>query len=256
MTARLAPAQPERMATLGASTVTSHSRARASAAILVLAGLLAGCAGPAPSPGLAAASDLPTASAAPIAAAPSASLAPTATPAPSFARPSLPPGAPPIADPYWLLATGTSTGEWKDADGTITRTDTSTDYTVIEGGSLEGTVLLDGVELAFLSYTVSAFPSGVDPGHDEAALLELAGYGDLDGVPTPTPDGRVASWERRQFGTVLVVLHAVTDESEGVAFTQAFWWASDQEGWYQLQDPNEGIDLAPILQALLGDPAS
>jgi hypothetical protein len=239
------------VAALGA-TVTI--RARTSVVILSLAGLAGACAGPAPPPVVTPPAP-PTASTGPTRSfSPTPTANPTPTASPSAARPSLPPGAPAIADPYWLLATGTSSGTWNDADGNVTRTDTSTDYTVIRGGGLEGTILVNGDPVALLSLTETELANGAAPGTDEAALLGLAGY-DVPGQPRPTRDSGTITWDHLTFGSTRVVLRTVEDKATTFRSTMALWWAPDHEGWYQLSDPNAGIDLAPLVEAMLGPAA-
>ena len=173
---------------------------------------------------------------------------PVATPAATASetsvagRPSPGPGQPTIADPYWLLESGTGTGTFTDASGAVIRTDTTTSWEVIDGGDLEGTILINGELVGSLQATVTERSDGV-----EADPLEEQ-FGPLD------PD----AWTPAQAKTRSVATHGGTSvwirrfDLDGEASSAAaYWWSAERDRWFALQ-AFDAARLEPMLVALLG----
>ncbi len=180
-----------------------------------------------------------------------ATMAPT--PAPS-AVPNRPAhvGAPAIDDPYWLLYSGTSTSTVTNKDGEVIEADRGDDYQVAEGGSLEGTILIDGDWIGSLAVTLTegqAIP-GLDPIEQQfGAQIDDVLPSDevLDHSPNPY---WIRTTQQRHGLEVFVRVPADPSADVGLA-SEAFWWDSAHEKWYQLSVTTDG-DFASVLTAILG----
>lgn len=188
---------------------------------------------------------------------------PTAAPTMSVAtespamgiRPSLPAGAPAIADPYWLLATGTDDWTETDADGHVQATK-GMSYEVLEGGALDGTILVNAADRAILSvYTTTGKEPvpGINP-------IETQYGAQIDSVlPDPSlpfathnpdnPDIWTRSTETRGGRAVYVR----TAGAPPGASADAYWWGDQAAGqWFALSMQTGESGFEDILTALLG----
>lgn len=216
--------------------------------------LLAGCStGPAPSVAPASSGDSPSAAptpAAPTAAAPTASAAPTVV---VPVRPSPYPGAPVIADPYWLSYAGHDTSTWKDAKGSVTRTDEGEAFQVIDGGSVEGTILVNGTFAGNLEITTTTGNSGGRLSPIEEQYFTLIDSKRPKGYRGPNKDWtyRTGTW-----GSTTVYVRDIVSSRRGPGIEAvALWWVKGRSTWAMLQvDGDTRID--DVLAALLGPTAS
>ncbi len=188
---------------------------------------------------------------------------PTAAPAsaePSIAtRPSLPPDAPTIADPYWLLVSGTDTFSISDAGGQVVQTTNGVNYHVFEGGGMEGTILVNGLDRAFLTVNIT---TGADPipGINPIETQYGAQIDDVlpdPSVPSssPTPDNPDI-WTRTTHTRGGNKVYVRTADGPLGAGAEAYWWGDEAGGqWFVLamQFGEEGFE--DILTALLGPAA-
>ena len=216
-------------------------RTIALAALIVIA---AACAAPnpatpAPSSGVTVSTAVPTAP-------------PSATPGPI--RPSPQPGAPAIAAPYWLLANGTGVNTVTAADGTVLVTERSDNYQVIDGGSLEDGILINGEWIGRLSRTVTDGTqiAGLNPIEQQYGMQLDAETPDPAILPPKSPNPYwVRSTDRRRGLTVYVRVPSAVVEDPSLQASEAFWWDADGEHWYQLS-VDGGADFDAVLTALLG----
>lgn len=208
---------------------------------------------------LAAAACAPSTTPGPSAA--SATAAVPATPVPSTTppigiRPSLPPDAPVISDPYWLVAGGTSTSTWGDKSGAVLKTTTGRTFGVIRGGGIEDGILVNGTEVALL--TVHSV-TGDDPIPGINAIEEQYGAQIDDATPdpslsltSPTPDNPDI-WTRTTQTRGGTTVHVRTGDVDGIAVTDAYWWGASPEEFRSLtlqHDSSEDFDA--LLTAVLG----
>jgi hypothetical protein len=180
------------------------------------------------------------------------STVPAVAPTPSASAPNRPAhaGSPAIAEPYWLLFNGTSTATFTGADGNVTQTDRGESYQVLMGGSLEGTILMNGEVVGMLEVTITEGEStpGLDPieqqyGAQIDDVLPTAGV--LH--PSPNPFWTRTTQQRGGFRVyVRVPAHPTADLEVA---TDGFWWDGSHEKWYQLSVTK---DFASVLTAVLG----
>ncbi len=221
----------------------------AALAVIVLAA--AACSPSTPAPSAAPATATPALSATPAAA--SATSAPTP---PTGVRPSLPPDAPVIAEPYWLVDGGTSTTTWNDKDGAALKTMAGRTYKVIRGGGIEDGILVNGTEVALLTvYSVT----GDDPIPGINAIEEQYGAQIDDATPdpslpftSPTPDNPDI-WTRttQTWGGTMVYVR--TGDIDGILVADAYWWVASPREFRSLTlqaDSGESFDA--LLTAVLG----
>ncbi len=223
------------------------------ALIVLAAAACAPSATPAPSaaPATAAVPATPVTSATPAA----ASATPVLTP-PIGIRPSLPPDAPVISDPYWLVDRGTSTSTWSDKDGAVLKTMTGRTFGVIRGGGIEDGILVNGTEVALLSvHSVT----GDDPIPGINAIEEQ--YGAQIDDATPDPSLSLTSptldnpdiWARTTQARGGTTVYVRTGDVDGIPVADAYWWGASPEEFRSLTlqlDSSEDFDA--LLTAVLG----
>ncbi|MBA2720855.1 MAG: hypothetical protein H0U52_16680 [Chloroflexi bacterium] len=178
---------------------------------------------------------------------------PASTPTPSVGphRP-VHAGAPSIDEPYWLLFNGTSTSTVTGADGTVLESSQGDTYQVVSGGSLEGTILINGEMVGSLqvALTEGQATPGLDP------IEQQYGAQIDDVLPGPEVPDRVPNpaWirsEQRRAGLEVFIRAPATPSPEVILPSAAFWWDAAHERWYQLTVTSEA-DFEPALTALLG----
>ena len=161
-------------------------------------------------------------------------------------------GAPAIDDPFWLLYNGTSNSKVTDKDGIVLESNTGESYQVIDGGSLDGTILVNGTWIGSLEVTVTegqAIP-GLDPIEQQYGAQiddDLPSPGVLH--RSPNPYWTRAAQKRGGF-TVFTRVPTQFDAEVDLA-SAAFWWDAPHEKWYQLSVTTDG-DFESILTAVLG----
>ena len=229
---------------------------RASAALALILVAAAACA-PSTTPASPAASFTATAPATPASSATPgvASATPALTP-PIGARPSLPPDAPLIAEPYWLVDGGTSTFTLNDKDGAVLKTTVGRTYQVIKDGGIEDGILVNGTEVALL--TVNSV-TGNDPIPGINAIEEQYGAQIDDATPDPSlpfppraPDDPDI-WTRTTQNRGGVVVYVRTGDIDGIPVADAYWWGASPEEFRALtlqHDSSEDFDA--LLTAVLG----
>ncbi len=182
-------------------------------------------------------------------AAPSVASDPAPSPTPN--RPAHV-GAPAIDGPYWLLYQGTSTATFTSQDGSVIETDRSESYQVIEGGSLEGTVLIDGEWTGTLEVTVTegeATP-GLDPIEQQYGA-QIDDRLPADGILNRSPNPYWIRTEQQREGLDLFVRVPAHPTDDGSFINEAFWWDTAHEKWYRVSVATDaGLDS--VLAALLG----
>ena len=220
-------------------------RTIALAALVMLAAACAApnAATPVPSPAVM----VSTASAAPPSAA-----SPIATPGPI--RPSPLPGAPAIAEPYWLLANGTGVNTVTAADGTVLVTERSDNYKVIDGGSLEDGILINGDWIGLLERTLTEGTqiAGLNPIEQQYGAQLDAETPNPAVLPPRSPNPYwVRSTDLRRGLTVYIRVPSGVAGDPSAQSSEAFWWDADGEHWYRLS-VDGGADFDAVLTALLG----
>lgn len=176
-------------------------------------------------------------------------VAPSLAPAASPNRPAHA-GAPAIEEPYWLLYNGPSTSSVTDKDGVVIQTDRGESFQVVDGGSLEGTILIDGVWIGSLDVTVTEGEAiaGLDPIEQQYGA-QIDDIHPTDGVPARSPNPFwVRTTERRAGVDVFVRVPASPSDGDS---SQAFWWDAAHEKWYELSVTTDG-DFESVLAAVLG----
>jgi len=176
------------------------------------------------------------------------------TPAASVAvRPSPFPGAPSIAEPYWLLHKSHTKGQWTtEATGEVIRVDEGESYEVVNGGSLEGTVLVNGTVVASLNVTTTTgeAATGLTPIEEQ--------YGAL--ITSVRPGGWSRgdqNWTRRTgtWGTTQVwIREPKASVADFGISAHALYWIDEGSTWANLQVNDDG-DVDAALAALLGPEA-
>lgn len=184
-----------------------------------------------------------------------ASATPALTP-PIGIRPSVPPDAPVIADPYWLVAGGTSTSTWNDKDGAVVKTMTGRTYKVIRDGAVEDGILVNGTEVALLTVHIV---SGDDPIPGLNAIEEQYGAQIDDAAPdpslsftSPTPDNPDI-WTRTTQTRGGTTVYVRTGDVDGIPVADAYWWGASPEEFRSLTlQPDSGESIDALLAAVLG----
>ncbi len=171
-------------------------------------------------------------------------------------RLSLPPDAPAIADPYWLLAGGADTLTVGDADGRVIQTTNGVTYHVIEGGGMEGTILVNGIDRALLGENTT---TGTEPIAGINVIETQYGVQIDDVLPdpslpltSPSPDDPDI-WTRTTEVRGGITVYLRTADGPQGASAEAYWWGNADGGqWFVLgmQSGQDGFD--EILTALLG----
>jgi hypothetical protein len=188
--------------------------------------------------------------------APAAASATTALTTPTGVRPSLPPDAPAIDEPYWLVDGGTETSTWKDKDGVVQKTMTGQIYEVIRGGGIKDGILVNGTEVALLTvHNVT----GNDPIPGLNAIEEQYGAQIDDETPdpslpftSPTPDNPDI-WTRTTQTRGGVTVYVRTGDLNGTPLANAYWWGTSPGEFRSLMlqiDSGESFDA--LLTAVLG----
>ncbi|CAN5515466.1 hypothetical protein BH20CHL7_BH20CHL7_17760 [soil metagenome] len=173
----------------------------------------------------------PSPTASPIAVVPT--TAPTAMPSdrpsgsPDLGRPDPGPDAPTIAEPYLLGVGAPESSTIADANGTVTRQLHGMTYQVIEGGSVEDGIVLDGSIVGSVAWTVIDVDDGVDPLMEQVTAFN----GETEQL---TIDGIDVHYLRYP---------------EGSHFS-AYWWEPGHDR-YLTVFVSDGADLEPLTEALI-----
>jgi len=171
-------------------------------------------------------------------------------------RPSLPPDAPTIADQYWLLAGGVDSSTNTDPGGQVAQTTKGVTYHVLEGGAMEGTILLNGIDRAILSvYTTTGKEPipGINP-------IETQYGAQIDDVlPDPSlpfsspTSGNPDVWTRSTQTRGGITVDVRTADIPLGASAEAYWWGDEDGGQWSVLTMQPGEDgFEDILTALLG----
>jgi hypothetical protein len=192
-------------------------------------------------------------------ASPSAPPSVSATPTPRAStqageRPGLPAGAPTIADPYWLAASGTSSYTGTDEHGTVVETTTRQEYQVINGGSIVDRVLVNGTEAGLLSVRTTTGDEripGLSPIEEQ--------YGSQIDNDLPSAKvmkalyGKKDPWTRTEQTRGGRTIYVRSWGAADGAMADAFWTTDEPGVWCSLffqGDEADGMDA--VLTALLG----
>lgn len=164
-------------------------------------------------------------------------------------RPSLPHDAPMIAPPYWLLPNGTDRLDEVGGRQTLGQV-----YLVVQGGAMQGTVLVDGDLVALLTIYTTTGPEPI-PGLN---AIEQQYGAQIDSatpnpsLPLPSHDASNPDVWTRHTETWRAVTVWIRTTGPPSAMAQAFWWTREPSLWVSLTMQFDNADVEPVLTALLG----
>jgi hypothetical protein len=168
----------------------------------------------------------------------------------------LPPDAPTISEPYWLVDAGSDTTTVKDRDGEVVRTTTARTYQVIRDGAIEDGILLNGTEVALLTVRRVI---GSDPILGLNAIEEQFGSQIDDATPDPSLEvatrspGNPDIWTRSTQVRDGVTVYVRTGDLDGSPLADAYWWGASADEYRSLTlQPGGGESLDALLTAVLG----